>query len=430
MVEINRVEVGSIADELNINTGDKLLEINGNKVNDYIDYQYSIAADFFVLTIEKKNGQLWDFEIEKDPDEKLGLILDGIVYDNLKSCQNNCLFCFVKQQPSGMRDSLILKDDDYRFSFLQGSFITLTNLKEEEFQRILNMKLSPLYVSVHTTNPELRVEMMKNTEAAKIFQRLSTLADNGISFHTQIVLCPGYNDGNELDRSISDLINFYPKLVSIGIVPVGLTKFRYKLPDLKGFDPQNAKKTIKQLKKWQEKLKIKFGTNFLYGSDELYFLAEDSLPELKDYNGFPQLENGIGLTRLMWNDFSSLKLPKRVSNKTVGLITGFLGNKALKPIVNELKKISGLDILTIPVLNNFFGNSVTVTGLLTGKDIIMSLNNMDNKPDHIIIPRIVLNKDNYFLDDLTINDFKKQFPEIIFSFVNGINEMVEVLIND
>lgn len=430
MVEISGVQEGSIAKEMGLSTGDKLIAIDGQPINDYIDYQYSIAADLFVLTIEKKDGQLWELDITMYPNENLGILIDGIIYDQLKNCTNNCLFCFVKQQPEGMRETLYLKDDDYRFSFLQGSFITLTNLSKSEIERIIRLNLSPLYISVHTTNPSLRIKMMKNPKAAKIMEQLNLLAENGISFHTQIVLCPGYNDGDELDKTINDLISLHPQLLSIGIVPVGLTDFRDNLSHLDRYDNKAAEFVIGQISTWQQRLKNKFDENFLYLSDEFYFLAERKIPEYSHYNDFSQIENGIGLTRLFYNEFSRLNLPKKVNNKNVGIITGILGNKALIPVVEILKKIKNLTIFTIPVINNFFGKSVTVTGLLTGEDIIETLKNYKNRPEIIILPGIIFNNNGNMLDNLTINDIKKEFPEIGFYLAGNLKELLEVLENE
>ncbi len=427
MVEISGVQEGSIADEMGLSTGDKLKAIDGQPINDYIDYQYGIAADLFVLTIEKKDGQLWELDITMYPNENLGILIDGIIYDQLKNCTNNCIFCFVKQQPEGMRETLCLKDDDYRFSFLQGSFITLTNLSKSEIERIIRLNLSPLYISVHTTNPSLRIKMMKNPKAAKIMEQLSLLAENGIGFHTQIVLCPGYNDGDELDKTINDLISLHPQLLSIGIVPVGLTDFRDNLSHLDRYDNKSAEVVIGQISTWQQRLKNKFDENFLYLSDEFYFLAEREIPEYSHYNDFSQIENGIGLTRLFYNEFSRLNLPKKINNKNVGVITGVLGSKALKPVIEILKKINNLTISTIPIINNFFGKSVTVTGLLTGEDIIETLKNYKNKPEIIILPGIIFNNNGNMLDNLTINDIKKEFPGIVFYLAENLKELLEVL---
>lgn len=429
MIRISAVEPGSIADELEIKPGDYLLSIDGKKIRDYIDYQYGVAADFFVLMVQKADGEVWEFEIEKDADENLGLLFDNIIFDGLKLCKNNCIFCFVKQQPRGMRSTLLLKDDDYRFSFLQGSFITLSNLKEEEFERIVELKLSPLYISVHTTNPVLRVEMMKNPRAGRIMAQLKYLAEQGIAYYTQLVLCPGYNDGPELDRTISDLLSLYPHVLSIGVVPVGLTRHRFNLTEIESYTHLSAKKTLEQVREWQRKIENLYGRNFLYAADEFYFLANESIPQLEDYHDFPQLENGIGLTRFLWEEFSGLFLPERVRAKTVGVITGILGNEALSPVISKLQEIPGLEINTISVQNDYFGSSVTVTGLLTGQDIREKIKDLRDKPEYIIIPDIVLNSEGVFLDDLSSEDLKNEFPELKIYFVANLQEMLEVLCN-
>lgn len=431
MVEILDVEPGSIAAELGLAKGDKIISINGQPLRDYIDYQYETAENYFTLEVKKVNGEYWQLEVEREPGEELGIIFDGIIFDRLKLCRNNCLFCFVKQQPSGMRDSLLLKDDDYRFSFLQGSFITLTNLSEEEFARIIALKLSPLNISVHTTDLDLRVRMMKNPEAGRIMEQLRRLAGAGIRFNTQVVLCPGFNDQDKLDRTIEDLISFYPSIISLGIVPVGLTKYRDGLDKLRGYDREGAREVLKQIKSWQEKVRGLYGENFIYCSDEFYLLAGEELPLYEEYNGFPQIENGIGLTRLLWYEFEKLKpsLPPRVGEKSIAIVTGVLGAEVFKPIKKRLDLIEGLNLEIIPVENSFFGESVTVTGLLTGSDIIKGLAEKEELPDQIIIPGITLNEEGKFLDDLTLRDLEERFPEKEFFLCCDIGDVLEVIVN-
>lgn len=430
MVDINEVEPDSIAEEMGILPGDKLLKVNNKSIRDYIDFQYEIADDKFSLVIEKKDGDLVQLVIEKNPDEKLGIILNGIIYDELKKCQNNCIFCFIKQQPEGLRNSLLLKDDDYRFSFLQGIYITLTNLTENDYKRIFNLNLSPLNISVHTTNSSLRIDMMKNPEAGNILKHLYKLKNNNISFNTQVVLCPGYNDGKELDKTITDLLKFSPELISIGVVPVGLTKYRTGLKKLKKYDSKEATTVLNQIKKWQQKISSKLGRNILYAADELYLLSGESIPGYNHYNGFPQLENGIGLTCVLYNNFNQIKdqlVNNKVNNKSIGLITSVLGERALSPIVEKLNTISGLKVNVIVIHNNFFGELVTVTGLLTGQDIINKLKKMNNLPEQIILPGVLFNDRGLFLDDFSLKDIKIIFPDIRFSVINNINEILEVI---
>ncbi|MTI61111.1 MAG: DUF512 domain-containing protein [Firmicutes bacterium] len=430
MLEIADVIKDSIADEMGLAKGDLILEINGQYINDYIAYQYITADERLDILVKKLNGEYWELNINRTPGEELGIIPSGIIYDDLKLCQNNCLFCFVKQQPSNMRESLMLRDDDYRFSFLQGSFITLTNLLDEEFGRIIDLKLSPLNISVHTTNPQLRIEMMKNPAAGKIMEQLQRLTAGDIEFNTQIVLCKGINDGKELDRTISDLTSLYPAVKSIGIVPVGLTKYRNKLSKLLSYDKDSAREVVKQVQNWQGLIKKRYSSNFLYCSDELYLLSTYKLPVYDDYNGFPQLENGIGLTRQLWQQFKSLTstLPEKISDKKIiGIITGLLGAETLKPVVNRLKQINNLSVSLIPVKNDYFGQGVTVTGLLTGQDIIKRLKDIDIK--EIIIPGISLNEEGFFLDDIRLEDIRKKYIDKNIYICSNIEELVEVVLD-
>ncbi|MFW6269788.1 MAG: DUF512 domain-containing protein [Bacillota bacterium] len=429
MIDIIKVQPESIAEEMNIEAGDKLIEINGQAIRDYIDFQYMTSDDFFTLLVKKADGQVWELEIERQAGEILGIELNGIIYDNLKLCRNNCLFCFIKQQAKEVRDTLLLKDDDYRFSFLQGSFITLSNLNKDDFKRIINLNLSPLYISVHTTNPELRVKMMKNKQAALIKEQLELLAKNNIFFHTQIVLCPGINDGKELDRTIKDLLEFYPSVLSIGVVPVGLTKHRDNLPELKSFTPEDAKKTLSQIENWQKFIKNNKGDNILYASDEFYLLSEKELPVYQEYNGFPQIENGIGLTRLLRENFENNFIDQKYKLNSFGIITAVLGEKAIKPIIKKLESIDKINIDLITVKNTFYGENVTVTGLLTATDIISAIKKRKNIPKDIFLPSVILNKDQYFLDNYTFEEFKDIFPGIDFYLVEDFSEILEVLKN-
>ncbi|MBM7623848.1 DUF512 domain-containing protein [Sporohalobacter salinus] len=431
-VEITNVRPDSIADELGIKSQDKLLAINDQEIRDYIDYKFLSTDLYLELLIRKENGEEWLYEIEKDYDEDLGLEFSGIIYDRLKKCSNNCIFCFVDQSPSGLRETLNLKDDDYRFSFLQGSYITLTNLGEEGINRIKRFHLSPLYVSVHTTNPDLRVKMMCNKKAGDILPKLRELAEAGIEFHTQAVLCPGINDGNELERTIKDLIELTPAVRSLAIVPVGLTKFRNGLYSLRSFTSKEAKNVVEQVTEWQKRLKKK-GENFIYLADEFYLLAERELPPAKAYNGFVQLENGVGLVRLFWQQFEEIKdeLPISLSEKRgFTLITGELGVKVLKPVVKKLNEIENLNLDLLIVANEFFGRQVTVTGLLAGEDIINVIE--DSKvADEIILPAVLLNDDNLFIDGLKLSDLENEFPQLEFTVVdNNAKDLVNKVINN
>lgn len=323
------------------------------------------------------------------------------------------------------------KDDDYRFSFLQGSFITLSNLKKSELQRIIDKRLSPLNISVHTTNPELRVKMMKNKRAAEINELLYLLKEKGIEFHTQIVLCPDYNDGQELNRTLKDLLDLYPALLSIGVVPVGITKFREGLAELRSLTEKEMNEALLQIKKWQKKSLARFGKNIIYAADEFYLKTNNKLPDYQEYADFPQLENGIGLTALFRNSFKKLSYPDVLSKKLkIAVITAELGVKAVKPIIEELNNIKNLEIDLLKIKNDFFGESVTVTGLLTAVDIEKRIKKIDkDQYQKIIIPDVVLNDENKFLDGSHCEEFKEKLKDYTIEFVGNLTELVEVIEN-
>lgn len=429
MVKIERIIPDSTADKAGIKSKDKIITINGNKIDDYIDYLYEISEPSISLKLKRADGRVEEKILQRKLGEELGIEFKEIIFDGLKQCNNNCIFCFVKQQPKNMRNTLNQKDDDYRFSFLQGSFITLTNLNNKELERIISKNLSPLNISVHTTNPELRVEMMKNPKAAKINKTLNLLKKNGIQFHTQIVLCPGYNDKKELDRTLNDLIELYPAVLSVGIVPVGLTKHREGLTNLRTLSKQEMKKSLEQIKYWQNKAKEKFGENFIYAADEFYLSSDSKLPNYEDYNDFPQLENGIGLTALLIDKFKNFDLPEKIDiNNNIALVTGELGAEALNFIVNNINKIKNINLDIIKVKNDFFGESVTVTGLLTAEDIERKIRSIAvDKYDKIVIPSIVLNDENKFLDEVKFRDFIQNLKEYNIKLVYDIEDLMEVI---
>lgn len=431
MTKIKNIISGSTADKAGIKADDKIVKINGQEIKDYIDYLYEISEPFISLQLKRNNGQIEEIEIERELGKELGIEFKEIIFDGLKQCANNCIFCFVKQQPQNLRASLNQKDDDYRFSFLQGSFITLTNLKTAEIERIITQNLSPLNISVHTTNPELRVAMMKNPRAAEIKKLLTILAENGIEFHTQIVLCPGYNDQKELDKTLSDLLNYYPALLSIGIVPVGLTCHRQGLADLRILTKQEKRAALKQIKYWQNKARTRYGENLIYAADEFYLETETKLPGLAEYNGFPQLENGIGLTALLESQFAKLNLPNNLTaNLDTLLLTSKLGKKSIINIVNKLNEINNFKLELAVISNRFFGDTVTVTGLLTAQDIKNKLLKIDpQKYDKIFIPAKVLNDDQKFLDGVTKVDFLTELADYQLKFINNFEELVEVIKN-
>ncbi|MFW5719247.1 MAG: DUF512 domain-containing protein [Halanaerobium sp.] len=432
MVKIEKVCPDSTAAKAGLKSKDKIIRINGQKINDYIDYLYQISEVIIELEIETEAGIKKNIELQRKAGEELGIEFKEIVFDGLKQCKNNCIFCFVKQQPENMRDSLNQMDDDYRFSFLQGSFVTLTNLQQKELERIIEKNLSPINISVHTTNPELRVEMMKNPRAAEINQLLQLFKQNNIQFHTQIVLCPGYNDQQELDRTLKDLLDLYPQLLSVGIVPVGLTRYREGLPDLRTMTKNEMETALKQIEFWQQKAEKRYGENLIYAADEFYLNTAAELPDYEAYNDFPQLENGIGLTALMNREIEKISFPGSLTNRRrIAVITSVLGKKALNKFSKKLKNISRLEFDIIVVKNNFFGERVTVTGLLTAQDLKNEINKIKaDKYNIIFIPEIVLNDQMKFLDEIRKEDFLDELTEYNIKFVKNINQFMEVIKND
>ncbi|MBQ8887620.1 MAG: DUF512 domain-containing protein [Candidatus Gastranaerophilales bacterium] len=402
--KISSIQTGSIAEELEIEAGSELLSINGMKLSDYIDYQYATMTEELEFEIKTPAGEIEVYEIEKDFDEELGFIFESAIFDKIKPCANNCIFCFVDQQPEGLRKSLYIKDDDYRLSYLQGTYVTLTNLTKKDKERIANLHLGPIYVSVHTTNPELRAKMLNNKLAANITKELDFLKENDIPFHAQIVLCPDYNDGKELERTLNDLWNYKDIIGSIAIVPVGITKFRKE--KLKQVDKQKAIETIDIVDKFNKKIK----KNLASVSDEFFLLAEKELPEKKYYNGYRQLEDGVGSLRCLIDDFN--KRIKKVSKapktqKEYTLACSVSASKCFETFAKELNKIENINLKVQPIKSDFFGKDVNVAGLITAQDIIKQLRDKGHK--NVVIPSIVLRPyTTEFLDGLTVKDVENQ----------------------
>lgn len=426
---INKVEKDSIAEELGIEKNDILLSINGEKINDVIDYRFLINDEFIQLLIEKPNGDIWEFEIEKDFDEDLGVEFINPLIDKAKFCSNKCIFCFIDQLPKGMRKTLYFKDDDSRLSFLQGNFITLTNMSEEEIERIIKYRITPINVSVHTTNESLRIEMLKNKNAGKINSYLKKFNDAGLEINCQIVLVPGINDAEELISTIKDLSQYTSSIKSVAVVPVGITKFREGLYKLKSFDRKLSKETIEIIEKLQREFLNKLGTRFVFLSDEFYIKANHELPSEDDYEGYPQIENGVGLVRsfksevekfLDSNSFKSSKL--NIKYKHLIFPTGELAYDLMKEISNLImSKIPELKIDVYKIINNYFGDQITVSGLITGTDLISQLK--DKEGDVIIIPRNMMKSDELiFLDDYSLEEIEKDLNKtILYTDIDGEN---------
>ena len=402
--KISSIQKGSIAEELEIKAGSELISINGIKLRDYIDYQYATMTEELEFEIKTTNGEVEVYEIEKDFEEELGFVFESAIFDKIKPCANNCIFCFVDQQPEGLRKSLYIKDDDYRLSYLQGTYVTLTNLTKKDKERIAQLHLGPIYVSVHTTNPELRARMLNNKLAANLLRELDFLKENDIPFHAQVVLCPDYNDGKELERTLNDLWKYKDILGSIAIVPVGITKFRKE--KLKQVDKPKAIETIEIVDKFNKKIK----KNIASVSDEFFLLAEKELPEKKYYNGYRQLEDGVGSLRCLIDDFD--KRIKKVSTvpktrKEYTLACSVSASKCFEIFAKELNKIENINLKVQPIKSDFFGEDVNVAGLITGQDIIKQLKG--NSFKNVVIPSIVVRPyTTEFLDGLTVKDVEKE----------------------
>ena len=335
---ISAIHQGSLAEELELVPGDKIISINEQELTDIIDLSFALADEEIEMLIEHENGEQEIIAFEKDIDEELGAEFESAVFGKIRQCANNCYFCFVDQVAPNMRDSLYIKDDDYRLSFLYGNFVTMTNMGPRDLERIHRLHLSPLYISVHTTNPKLRGEMLRTKRGELIMEQLAKLNEADVEYHTQVVLCPGLNDGAELDRTIQDIISMQPCAKTLGVVPVGLTKFRENCYPLKTFDAQGAKKVIEQVRHWQEKMRKQTGKNFIYLSDEFYLLAGEPLPKAEEYDGFPQLDNGIGLTRNFIEQWKETEINPNNYQKLLNLdiICGKSAGKVIKNLVDEL----------------------------------------------------------------------------------------------
>ena len=404
----------SIAEELGIKPGDKLLSIDGRSMQDMIDYKFLCKNEFIVLEIQKTSGEIEEIELEKDFDEDLGIIFECAVFDKVKPCLNNCIFCFVAQQPEGLRDTLYVKDDDYRLSYLQGTYITTTNLTEKDKKRISELHLGPFYISVHTTNPELRVKMLKNPNAGKIMENLKWFCKNDIPFHVQIVLCPGYNDGDELKRTLNDLKSLGDCLLSVAIVPVGVTNFRKEA--LKTVDSTVAKKTIEIASKYDK----------VCCSDEFFLLANKKIPNSDYYGNFSQLDDGVGSLRMIMDDFDSLELPTKINHPLkLAFACSVAAKTAFEYITEKLNKIENLKCSVNPVISTYWGDKITVAGLITSKDLINTIK--DINADFVIVPAIMLKPyTNLFLDGATIDNVKKITKKNLF-IVHDNYSVAEIL---
>ncbi len=412
---INRVLEGSIAEELDIEAGDILLSIDNTEIEDIFDYQFLIQDTYIEVLIQKPDGEQWLLEVDKEFDEDLGIEFENGLMDEYRHCHNKCIFCFIDQMPKGMRETLYFKDDDSRLSFLQGNYVTLTNMSDHDIERITRYHLSPINISFQTMNPELRCKMLNNRFAGEALKKVDILYDAGIIMNGQIVLCKGVNDGEELDFSIRELTKYLPNLESVSVVPVGLSKYREGLYPLESFTKEDAKQVLDMIEGWQKKLYAEYGTHFVHASDEWYILAEREIPEEERYDGYLQLENGVGMVRLMLEEFEERlnelkrerKLPDASVAEELSMVTGVLAYPYIEKMARRMEEcFPNLKIHVYKIINDFFGEKITVSGLLTGQDIC---NQLKGKAlgDRILLPQNVLRSgEDVFLDDFTKSDLE------------------------
>lgn len=398
---------GGIGEELGIEPGDKLLAINGNEIQDVFDYYYYEESEQLLLLIEKPDGEEWELEIEKDEDESLGIEFDQSLMDEYRSCRNKCMFCFIDQMPKGMRETLYFKDDDSRLSFLQGNYITLTNMSDHDVERIVKYRLEPINISFQTTNPELRCKMLHNRFAGEALKKVDILYRGQIEMNGQIVLCKGVNDGEELERTIRDLTGYLPYLKSVSIVPVGLTKYRDGLYPLEPFTKEDAREVLSVIHRWQEKIYQEHGIHMIHAGDEWYVLAEEEVPEEERYDGYLHLENGVGMMRLLFNEVQEAlsAVTGDGRQREISLATGRLMYPYIGKILEEIrKKFPNITTHLYAIRNDFFGERITVSGLITGQDLTGQLKGQP-LGERLLLPCNMLKiGEPVFLDDFTLEE--------------------------
>ena len=417
--KIKEVVPGSIAEELEVEAGDTLIEVNGQPVEDVFDYHYLTNEEYLTVLIRKADGEEWELEIEKEFEEDLGIVFENSLMDEYRSCRNKCIFCFIDQMPKGMRDTLYFKDDDSRLSFLQGNYVTLTNMSDHDIDRIIQYHLEPINISFHTMNPKLRCKMLNNRFAGDIFPKVKRLAEAGIEMNGQIVLCKGINDGQELEYSIEQLTDYMPCLKSVSVVPVGLTKFREGLYPLEPFDGKDAAMVIDCIERWQKKIYKSSGCHFIHASDEWYILAGRDFPEEERYDGYLQLENGVGMMRLLYEETRQQLLgmegteEEKVSSilnagkREISLATGKLAAPHMERLYSLVKeKYSNVVLHIYEIENRFFGERITVSGLITGTDLSMQLKGKELGTELLLPVSMMRSGEKVFLDDMTVEQLE------------------------
>ncbi len=449
--KISAVEPGSIAEEYGIEAGDCLLSVNGSEVEDVFDYRYLIREDVVTLVVRKgthsqefldmalpdDEPEDWELEIEKDPSEDLGIEFESGLMDEYRSCRNNCIFCFIDQMPEGMRDTLYFHDDDARLSFLQGNYITLTNMSDHDIDRIIRYHLEPINISFHTMEPELRRKMLHNRFAGDVFPKIRRLKEAGIEMNGQIVLCRGINDGDHLEYSLGAFEQYLPELKSVSVVPVGLTKYRDHLPKLESFKAEDAGKVIDQIRRWQEYYMERYGIHLVHASDEWYILAGRQLPEEDSYDGYLQLENGVGMVRLLIDQVHECLIRASEDRKTkddsgtfrhVTIATGELAAPTLKILAGEIESVfPGVHADVVPIVNEFFGDKITVSGLITGRDLVRQLSGRDLGENLLLPINMLRSNEQVLLDDMTVGEIEEALQTKIIIVESDGQSLVEAV---
>ena len=430
--KIKSVLPGSIADELEIEAGDKLISINGNEIEDVFDYHFYVNDEYLTMIIEKADGEEWELEIEKDYEEDLGIEFEQGLMDEYRSCRNKCVFCFIDQMPKGMRDTLYFKDDDSRLSFLQGNYITLTNMSDKDIDRIVRYHLGPINISFQTMNPELRCKMLHNRFAGDALKKVDRLYEGGIEMNGQIVLCKGLNDGEELERSIQELTKYIPYLQSVSVVPVGLTKFRDGLYPLEPFTKEDAKEVLGIIHKWQDKIYEEHGYHFIHAGDEWYLLAEEEMPQGTKYDGYLQLENGVGMLRLLENEFQEAYDDLEGDDRTakLSMATGVLAYPYIQSMAERVcETFPNIKVHVYCIKNEFFGEKITVAGLITGQDLIKQLSGQQ-LGDRLLLPcSMFRNQEDVFLDDITLTELEDALQVKVDIVKSRGQDFIEAIIN-
>lgn len=428
---VSSVVPGSIAAEMGIEKGDVLLSVNGQSPEDVFDYRYLMNEEEVSVLIRKPDGEEWELEIEKEYEDDLGMEFENGLMDDYRSCRNKCIFCFIDQLPKGMRKTLYFKDDDSRLSFLQGNYLTLTNMKEQDLDRIIYYRLSPINISFQTTNPKLRCRMLNNRFAGDIMQKVQRLKEAGIVMNGQIVLCKGVNDGEELERSIRDLTTLLPELQSVSVVPVGLTRHREGLYPLVPFTKEDAHEVLEVIRRWQRRLYEEHGVHFIHAGDEWYILAGEPLPEETTYDGYLQLENGVGMVRLLEEEVAEtlLHLPGDERSRSVTIATGELAVSFLQRHADRVReRYPNVRVQVLPVKNKFFGEQITVAGLLTGQDLIEQLKSRDLGERLLLTSHMLKSGEPVFLDDRTVEEVENALQTKVFIVESSGNDLIKGMI--